>query len=276
MTDFGGKLRRARERRGLSLRQVSAKTKISINALEALERNDISRLPGGIFSRSFVRAYAIEVGLDPDDTVREFLELFYGEPPPAIAVPARVSEQESRFESQQRIAAVVLKLIAVSLPLIGVILYFTLRSRPAPLLPPPPAAGTHEDAAAHAPDAQRPPAGTGGVVQPSSPPRDASAPPPAAVPAGAGDAPQGMKLELHPTGPCWVKLTADGQTVMSRLMQPGERVVQDVREDAILEVGDAGACAFSINGRPARPLGAAGQVRKVRITPATIADYAPR
>src|SRR5919206_794189 len=74
--DFGTKMKRAREARGVSLRQIAMATKISVAALEALERNDISRLPGGIFSRAFVRSYAIEVGLDPEDTVREFVAEF--------------------------------------------------------------------------------------------------------------------------------------------------------------------------------------------------------
>ena len=66
--DFGGRLREARERRGVTLRQIAAATKISVRVLEALERNDISLLPGGIFSRAFVRSYAIQVGLDPEDS----------------------------------------------------------------------------------------------------------------------------------------------------------------------------------------------------------------
>jgi cytoskeletal protein RodZ len=74
--DFGARLREARERRGLSLRAIADATRISVRALEALERNDISRLPGGIFSRSFVRAYALEVGLEPEQTVAEFLARF--------------------------------------------------------------------------------------------------------------------------------------------------------------------------------------------------------
>src|SRR5436189_2056845 len=73
---FGAKLRDARERRGVSLRQIANATKISVSALEALERNDISRLPGGIFSRAFVRSYAAEIGVDPEQTVREFLAQF--------------------------------------------------------------------------------------------------------------------------------------------------------------------------------------------------------
>src|ERR1044071_9731993 len=108
MSDFGGKLRLARERRGISLRQIATTTKISIAALEALERNDLSKLPGGIFSRSFVRSYATEVGLNPDETVHAFLDRFDGNPSTAIPTPAAASEAESAFEAQQRVAGVVL------------------------------------------------------------------------------------------------------------------------------------------------------------------------
>ncbi len=74
--DFGSRMRQTREQRGVSLRQIAEATKISVRALEALERNDISRLPGGIFSRAFVRSYAAEIGVDPEGTVREFLSQF--------------------------------------------------------------------------------------------------------------------------------------------------------------------------------------------------------
>jgi cytoskeletal protein RodZ len=58
---FGSRLRDAREGKGITLRQIANATKISMRALEALERNDISRLPGGIFTRAFVRSYALVV-----------------------------------------------------------------------------------------------------------------------------------------------------------------------------------------------------------------------
>ena len=74
--DFGSRMRQVREQRGISLRQIAEATKISVSQLEALERNDISRLPGGIFSRAFVRSYAAEIGVDPEQTVREFLSQF--------------------------------------------------------------------------------------------------------------------------------------------------------------------------------------------------------
>src|SRR3954471_5533395 len=103
MDDFGGTLRQARERRGISLRQISVSTKIAAAALEALERNDISKLPGGIFSRSFVRSYAVEVGLDPDETVNEFLERFNQEAAPtAESVAASAPQAEIEFEQKRR------------------------------------------------------------------------------------------------------------------------------------------------------------------------------
>jgi cytoskeleton protein RodZ len=73
---FGSRLRETCDRKGITLRQIANATKISVGALEAVERNDISRLPGGIFSRAFVRSYAIEVGLDPEETIRKFIAQF--------------------------------------------------------------------------------------------------------------------------------------------------------------------------------------------------------
>ena len=89
LTNFGERLARARDARGISLRQVSNVTRITVRALEAVERNDLSRLPGGIFTRAFVRAYAEEVGLDPEATLREFLAQCPGE---GMAIPTSAPE----------------------------------------------------------------------------------------------------------------------------------------------------------------------------------------
>jgi cytoskeletal protein RodZ len=131
MNDFGGKLRQAREARGLTLRQIATSTKISAPALEALERNDISRMPGGIFSRGFVRSYAIEVGLDPDATIREFVERFDVEPPPA-PVHVAVPEVDLDFERHKRRARIALTLLIVGVLLGGIFLYWSFRTWAAP------------------------------------------------------------------------------------------------------------------------------------------------
>src|ERR1039458_853562 len=72
MPAFGENLRREREMRGVSLEEISSATKISLRFLEAIEREDFSKLPGGIFSRSFIRTYARYLGLDEERVVAEF------------------------------------------------------------------------------------------------------------------------------------------------------------------------------------------------------------
>jgi transcriptional regulator with XRE-family HTH domain len=74
--DFGAWLRDARERAGLSLDDIATTTKVGRAQLVALERNDLSRWPAGIFRRAFVRSYAGLVGLDPDRTLALFLRAF--------------------------------------------------------------------------------------------------------------------------------------------------------------------------------------------------------
>jgi cytoskeletal protein RodZ len=256
MSDFGGKLRLARERRGISLRQIAASTKISIAALEALERNDMSKLPGGIFSKAFVRSYAVEVGLDPDETAREFLDRFHGGRVGDIAASAVASGEDSTFEARQRIARVVLKLVLISVPLIGVVLYLSMRSRPA-------ARRVVPEMSTSAP----PPVDSRAPLPQQTAPASAVPALPSAVAAGT------LTLELHPTGDCWVKLTVDGRPVLSRLMLAGEKDVRQIHDVVVIEVGDAGAFAFSVDGKPGKSLGQTGQIRTARITRETLAQF---
>jgi len=69
---IGEKLRLAREARGIALRDISEQTRISMRYLEAIESDDYKRLPGGIFNRSFIRAYAKFVGVDEDQAIDDY------------------------------------------------------------------------------------------------------------------------------------------------------------------------------------------------------------
>jgi len=69
---IGEQLRLTREERGIPLREISDETRISIHYLEAIESNDYQRLPGGIFNRSFVRAYARSIGFDEKEAVEGY------------------------------------------------------------------------------------------------------------------------------------------------------------------------------------------------------------
>ena len=71
---IGEQLRLAREERNIPLREISDQTRISVHYLEAIESNDYRRLPGGIFNRSFVRAYAKYVGYDEKEALEGYLK----------------------------------------------------------------------------------------------------------------------------------------------------------------------------------------------------------
>lgn len=73
---FGPVLRAARERKGVTLKQLASETKLSVELWEALEDNNLARWPKRVFARSYVRDYAERIGLDADEVVNEFCRLF--------------------------------------------------------------------------------------------------------------------------------------------------------------------------------------------------------
>ena len=73
---FGPNLRRIRVQRGISLDQIAAATKVSHDLWSGLERNDFSRWPTGIYARAYVRAYALQLGVDAETAVDDFCRFF--------------------------------------------------------------------------------------------------------------------------------------------------------------------------------------------------------
>jgi cytoskeleton protein RodZ len=262
---FGGKLRDARERRGVSLRQIANATKISVAALEALERNDFSRLPGGIFSRAFVRSYAIEVGLDPDATIQEFVAQF---PSDSMTAGHGGKDQEDHIsvESDRRTAGTFLWLIGLSLPIAAGLVYFATAGRRAQ----PQNIATAPAEARDAVPAPVPPEGSPAApATTSAPAQPAAAVPPAAQPPQENQ----LVVRLAVRRPCYISATVDGEKRIDRLLQPGEEQTIDVRREMVVTAGDASAISLTLNGAEARPLGRSGEVVTVRFNPANYRDF---
>jgi cytoskeletal protein RodZ len=267
--DFGKKLRDARERRGVSLRQIASATKISVSALEALERNDISRLPGGIFSRAFVRSYALEVGLDPETTIQEFIAQFPSDSVTAGHPTTDRVEDEEAVESDRQMANTVLRLILISIPIAIAVVYFGTsglrwaRRAPADPVPPPPVTATVTP---------QPPA-----PEPAAAPAETPATTPAATPAPTAETPAAADDRLHVslsvTRPCWISADVDGQKKIQRLLQPGDPQTLTVTRELVLTAGDASAVEMTVNGTPAKPLGKSGEVVTRRLNPANFKDF---
>jgi cytoskeleton protein RodZ len=257
--NIGARLRDAREKKGISLRQIATTTRISMMSLEALERNDPSRLPGGIFTRAFIRAYAQEVGLDPDRTIQDFIAQFPSDSVAAGTRHAAQAEDHQAFESDRRAVETAVRLVLVSLPIAAIVIYFGMRGR---VQPPSPAPAEVVQSGV--------PASRGGAVP---------APPPEvpAQPVAAAEAPSaGLSMVIVPQSSCWVSVSVDGEQSFSGLMKAGEEHQVAAREEIGLNVGDAGAFVYKLNGVAGRPLGAPGAVVSVRITLANYQEYLVR
>src|SRR5262245_56054030 len=116
--ELGARLKRAREVKGVSLQDIAARTKISAATLEALEKNDVSKMPGGISGRAFVRACALEIGLDPEETVTAFqarLEESEREAAERGAQRVPITSDDREFLERQRRAVRLLRIGAVVL-----------------------------------------------------------------------------------------------------------------------------------------------------------------
>lgn len=154
MPAFGENLRREREMRGVSLEEISSATKISMRFLEAIEREDFSKLPGGIFSRSFIRSYARYLGLDEERVVAEY----------QLAAKPQMEFDLHRLPSGTASAArparrtpLIATLVALVLLVGGYVLYrYSPRATEAPVPPPPVPVATPQPSASAPPTAPAP------------------------------------------------------------------------------------------------------------------------
>ena len=248
-TGVGAGLRRQREERHISLRQIAASTKISPSALEAIERDDIKRLPGGIFTRAFLRAYASELDLDPERTLAEFLAQF---PAADVDPEASADEQQPGRSNVLRVAA---QAAVVLLPLAALILWAVLGTRSRD-------AQQQAFTGVSAPDAT-----AAAVIHPLS----ESAPVPGAVPAMHER--NTMRVVLTMKNDCWVSAMADSRPVFERVLRAGESVELTATQSIVFKAGDAAAVTMQINGETSRSLGHAGQVITTRIDSSNVRDF---
>jgi cytoskeleton protein RodZ len=235
--DLGTDLRNARERAGFSLPDLAARTRIPLKSLQAIEQNEFSKVPPGIFVRSFIRTYAQEVGFDSNAAIAEYR---------AMTEPVNEAAPESKDEPviEDRMSGSYLTDFAGSRPGWGYALIV------AALL-----VGVISMNRAPTPDRS-----ADGIAAPAT---GSAAPADAAQ--AIGTAGNGLRIELRAEGPCWIRAVADGQPAFARLLQPGETETLTAQRDIVLRVGDPAALSYSVNGRDGQPLGVANAAVTVRV-----------
>ncbi len=284
MPSFGEKLKQEREKRKITLEQISDSTKIGTRMLRALEEDKFNQLPGGIFNKGFVRAYSRCVGLDEDQTVAEYLLASGDAPPPKTEIgghedgerknEARENEQNiRRLEAISDTPARQLPwgLFAALLLVLALALSFWSHRererarqsiRPTPTTAIAPSPGAAGSVAGAAPTVESAPS-----VAPKTSP-DLNAASPAAIP-------DEFTVVIHAREDSWVTITADGKTSPSELLAAGsERSIQGRRE-IIVRAGNSGGIDFRFNGKKVDTGGTSGEVKSVTFGPGGMLPSAP-
>ncbi|HYO15940.1 MAG TPA: helix-turn-helix domain-containing protein [Thermoanaerobaculia bacterium] len=239
---FGEWLRRQRELREISLRDIAERTKISLRYLEAMEADRFDLLPAPIFAKGFLREYARYVGLSPDEVINHYL---------AVQQPEQQDEKEDTLIRRSRPKPVdpgqppvrrtwsyglVLTLAGlILLALVALAAWLADKRQDEPRVE------------QSAPPIAAPP--TPAVLEPAPPP-----------PVEEPRAP--LEVTLDFTRDCWVEAVIDGRNRFSELRVQGESLQLEAETSIVLTLGNAGAVEVQVNGH-ALPL-TAGEGEVVR------------
>lgn len=254
LATFGEDLRREREIRGISLKEIADATKISKRFLEALERNDHKTLPAAVFTRGFVREYARYVGLNAEEMVNRYNFAAAKddriEKPPQVAkypdTPVRditpKPPPKRGIPAFARLNANVLLAFVIVVALAGVAYWAVQEKR-------------KRDAAEVASTANIP-VTTKAAAAPPPPPIVTAKPPDDSV----------LRLEVEVVANSWVTLEADGKTVINAEMNAGEKQSFQANEQfRFRTIGNAAGLNLTLNGTRVPALGEDGEVVKNRV-----------
>jgi cytoskeletal protein RodZ len=249
--DPSARLRQARIDKGLSQRQVAEATKLSVRAIEMLERDSISELPGGIYRRSIVRAVAREVGLNAEQLLSEFTALHPDDLP---TMPQNALTEPQAVTSFNK----VLTLVSAVLPVLAGILYIALPMTRAavPIEKPKPVVQQRH---VLVPTAEVMP--VGGFKE---------------VAATTTGRPVPVVVTLTISSRCQLRVVADGNEIVGRTMEQGEKLPIELGDELLLLGDNAAAVQFSINGQAGRLLGEPGDVLSARIGRDDYQDFLAR
>ena len=250
MGSFGERLQREREMRGITLEEIADSTKIGTRSLRALEQEDFDKLPGGIFNKGFVRAYARYLGIDEEQAVTDFLAAA-GEAEQPLPNPSP-TEKVTTYRPGSGVWAVALALVLVALAAGGFAAWkfnrWPFASDAAQQSAPPVQPATLAPPSTAAPAAVNPEPGPAAGQNP----------------AAAG---QGFVLLVRAKQDSWVSITADGQVVMEGNLAASQTREVRATKSVVLKLGNAAGVEVSHNNTLLPPLGGVNEVKTVVFTP---------
>ena len=289
MSGFGERLRRQREMRGVSLEEISKSTKIGTRSLKAIEDEDFEKLPGGIFNKGFVRAYARFLGLDEEQIVGDFEEAWNAyeaeRTPQVFAVP----EQEAKPSSSGWgwISLLVVVLFGIG----GWYGYERMRApqvvAPQTSQPDSSRPSSTAETNQNSPAALAPQPVQNGNASPSSSPPDKPSPepqttasgastkvspavspakPPSSTAAPAKPQPAAIRLQVFAREDSWLSVSADGKDLGQGILAAQKTRSIRAQNEVRLKIGNLGGVEISFNGQPVTLDGQPNEVKELTFT----------
>jgi cytoskeleton protein RodZ len=219
-SSFGTWLRRQREAREISLREVAERTKISMRYLQAMEDDRFEVLPAPVFAKGFLREYARYVGLSPDDVVNHYLSVQQ----PQAHVDGDAGRRERRPLASWPYW---LPLLLATALLLGLAVLLALLS------------DRWRQHRAGAPESRPPIVAPAAIPVPPAPP----------VPATPPTAPLEVTVDFNQE--CWVEAVVDGGSRRAEERKPGESMQIEAKQSVVFaKLGNAAAVDIQVNGYP--------------------------
>jgi cytoskeleton protein RodZ len=275
VASFGERLKLEREKRGMTLEDVSGATKISTRNLKALEQEKFDQLPGGIFNRGFVRAYAKHLGLDEEQVVADYVEAA-GESTPSRDQLEGPSDLTAQAEEQPRLSSQVPWTALAGLLVLGTLLlaawvHYSHRQSPQngsgaaestverPSVP--------DSGAVNNPPANASPAALPETPKPETAKAEHANPAPVRGVSRATGAKAAIAISLRAKDEVWVSVTADEKPPAEATLHQGQGMTVHAANRLMLRIGNVTALEVSFNGQRVPVEGTTGQVKTLTFTP---------
>ncbi len=246
MASLGQELRRERELRGISLREIADSTRISLRYLQAIEEDNLDLVPGAFFIRAILRTYAKCIGIDEHQVLNKYQEMLsfaerHQEKESGDKTPPRELPRVFTWKRMRWVAA------AIAVIAIGLVLLHIFSMSPEEE----PATLQETDLPASIP-----------VVIPESP-----------AEATIEDF-RGLLLRFDFIEETWLHVYADGESIWDGIKAVGESLEVTAEREILLYIGNTGGFGLTINGQKAEAFGPQGAVRQdIRITPENYSDF---
>lgn len=297
MPTFGENLRREREMRAVTLEEIAESTKISTRLLKALESDQFSELPGGVFTRSFIRAYAQYLGLDEEHVLAEYKRAAGAPSDNDLTRLVPSKSVRSLAGPQARLLSwVVIAILLGSGYAVYRYAHRTVEIKPAEI----PSSAATDTAASGSPDSSRPvpggaqppapaganpssPSGAGSAVRGATTPDATGSQPSSGMPSAADSAGGAaskataapaspvlgegdLVLQVSTTEDAWMAVAADGKTLLQHRLPANSVRIFRAKESFDVTTANAQATVLALNGETQKPLGREGEFQKVHLT----------